>query len=103
MLLVREIMFCKPGKVKALTGKFLEMNEIGKKFGMPPMRVMTDFAAERFWMLVGEMEVESVAEFEQWMTASTADPTVQKEFEAAMQGYHDLVVSGRREIYKIEG
>lgn len=103
MLLVREIMYCKPGKVKALTEKFLKMNEIGKKVGMPPMRIMTDFSAERFWMLVGEMEVESVAEFEKWMTASTDDPKVLKEFEAVMQGYHDLVDSGRREIYRIEG
>ena len=103
MLLVREIMYCKPGKVKALTEKFLKMNEIGKKIGMPPMRIMTDFAAERFWMLVGEMEVESVVEFEKWMQAPTDDPKVLKEFEAAMQGYHDLVESGRREIYKIEG
>ncbi|HKI95178.1 MAG TPA: hypothetical protein VJ992_07790 [Gemmatimonadales bacterium] len=103
MLLVREIMFCKPGKVKALTEKFLKMNEIGKKIGMPPMRVMTDFAAERFWMLVGEMEVESVAEFENWMGASSSHPEVMKEFEAVMKDYHDLVVSGRREIYKIEG
>ena len=26
-----------------------------------------------------------------------------KEFERIMQGYHDLVESGRREIYKLEG
>jgi len=26
----------------------------------------------------------------------------QKEFEAIMKGYHDLVEYGRREIYKIE-
>jgi hypothetical protein len=26
-----------------------------------------------------------------------------KEFQDAMQGYHDLIVEGRREIYMIEG
>jgi hypothetical protein len=26
-----------------------------------------------------------------------------KEFEKAMEGYHDLVVKGKREIYRIEG
>ena len=26
-----------------------------------------------------------------------------KEFENIMKGYHDLVESGRREIYKLEG
>src|SRR5437016_12134362 len=65
MFLVREIMFCKPGKVRPLVEKFLAMNRIGAKSGMPKMRVMTDFCAERYWMLVAEMEVESMEEFEQ--------------------------------------
>src|SRR5256885_12080659 len=69
MFLVREIMFCKPGKVRPLVEKFLAMNRIGAKSGMPKMRVMTDFCAERYWMLVAEMEVESMDEFEQ-MTRS---------------------------------
>lgn len=103
MIVVREIMFCKPGKVKALVDKFLTMNAIGKKIGMPPMRVMTDFAAERYWMLVGEMEVSSVAEFEKWMQGPADHPEVMKEFETVMKDYHELVVSGRREIYKLEG
>ncbi len=103
MLLVREVMFCKPGKVKALVQKFLKMNEIGAKVGMPPMRVLTDFSAERYWMLVAEMEVESLAEFEKWMQAPGDDPEVAKEFEGVMADYHDLVESGRREIYRIEG
>jgi hypothetical protein len=31
------------------------------------------------------------------------DPEVTKQYEEIMKGYHDLVESGRREIYKIEG
>ena len=103
MLLVREVFFCKPGKVKALVEKFLKMNELGRKIGMPEMRIMTDFSAERYWMLVAEMEVESVGEFEKWMQASVEDPEVQKGFEAVMKDYHELVEGGRREIYRIEG
>ena len=33
MLLIREIMYCKPGKVRPLVDKFLKMNELGKKIG----------------------------------------------------------------------
>lgn len=104
MLLVREIMFCKPGKVKPLVEKFLAMNKIGRQIGMPPMRVMTDLSAERYWMLVAEMEVESLDQFEKFMQGpGDADPDVMKQFEAIMSDYHDLVESGRREIYRIEG
>ena len=103
MLLVREVMFCKPGKVRPLVEKFLAMNKLGPKVGVPKMRVMTDFCAERYWTLVAEMEVANVEEFERAMSGAGQSKEDQKEFEAIMKGYHDLVEYGRREIYKIEG
>lgn len=103
MLLVREVMYCKPGKVRPLVEKFLAMNKLGKKAGMPTMRVMTDFCAERYWTLVAEMEVKSVDEFERLMQGSGQNSEDMKEMEKLMQGYHELVEYGRREIYKIEG
>jgi hypothetical protein len=102
MLLIREIMYCKPGKVRPLVEKFLAMNKLGVKAGMPPMRVMTDFSAERYWMLVGEMEVESLAAFEKMMSGEGMSEADGKEMENLMKGYHDLVDHGRREIYKLE-
>jgi len=57
MFLIREIMYCKPGKVRAMVEKFVAMSKISEKAGMPRMRVMTDFAAERYWTVVAEMEV----------------------------------------------
>jgi len=103
MLLVREIMYCKPGKVRPLVEKFQAMNKLGAKSGMPPMRIMTDFTGERYWTLVAEMEVESLDEFERLMQGIGQSEEDQKEFEKIMKGYHDLVESGRREIYRIEG
>lgn len=102
MMLIREVMYCKPGKVRALVEKFKAMNEVSVKAGAPPMRIMTDFCAERFWMLVGEMEVESVDAFEEMMQGTGQSAATMKAFEAVMKDYHDLVVSGRREIYRIE-
>jgi len=102
MLLVREVMYCKHGKVRPLVEKFLAMNKLGPKAGMPRMRVMTDFCAERYWTLVAEMEVASVEEFERAMSGAGQSKEDEKEFEAIMKGYHDLVEYGRREIYKIE-
>jgi len=102
MYLIREIMYCKPGKVKAMTEKFVAMSKLSEKVGMPRMRIMTDFCAEQYWTLVGEMEVEDLAEFEKMMAAPQGSNDDMKKFEEIMKGYHDLVDHGKREIYKIE-
>ncbi len=105
MLLVREIMYCKPGKVKPLVEKFLAMNKLGPRLGMPAMKVMTDLSAERFWTVVAEMEVPNLDAFEKMFAgqAEGHDPEAAKQMEEIMKGYHDLVAKGRREIYKLEG
>jgi hypothetical protein len=103
MLLIREIMYCKPGKVRPMVEKFLAMSKLGVKMGMPPMQVMTDFCAERYWTIVAQMEVASVEEFERMMQGGGQDAAAMKEMEALMKDYHELVESGRREIYRIEG
>src|SRR5690349_4843443 len=105
MYLVREIMYCQPGKVRPMVEKFLKMSAIGEKSGMPKMRVMTDFVAERYWMLVAEMEVESLDEFEKMMSGATGGGSSEdmKAMEEIMRDYHALVQSGKREVYRIEG
>lgn len=98
MLLIREIMYCKPGKVRPLVEKFLAMSKLGERKGRGKMRVMTDVSAERYWTLVAEMEVPSMEAF----MAMGQDDEDAEAFEEIMEGYHDLVESGRREIYTIE-
>ena len=102
MLVIRELMYCKPGKVKPLVEKFKAMNKIGEKSGMPKMRILTDFAAERYWTVVSEMEVPSLEAFEKMMSGEGMSEADGKAFEEIMKGYHDLVDHGRREIYKLE-
>jgi hypothetical protein len=102
MYLIRDIMYCKPGKVRAMTDKFLAMSKLGAKVGMPPMRIMTDFCAERYWTVVAEMEVADLASFEKMMSSPQGSPEDLKKFEDLMKGYHDLVDHGKREIYKLE-
>lgn len=102
MLLIREIMYCKPGKVRPMVDKFLKMSKLNEKLGMGKMRVMTDFCAERYWTIVSEFEVPSMQAFETMMQGDGQNAEDMKEFENIMKGYHDLVEYGRREIYKIE-
>jgi len=103
MLLVREVFSCKPGKVRPLVEKFLAMNKLSVKAGMPKMRIVTDFAGADYWTLVAEMEVKDMAEFEKMMSGAGQKEADMKEMETLMKGYHDFVDHGRREIYKIEG
>ena len=103
MFLIRDIMYCKPGKVRPMVEKFVAMSGLGERLGMPRMRVMTDFSAERYWTVVAEMEVSDLRAFEQMMASPQGSAEDLKQFEEIMKGYHDLVDHGKREIYKVEG
>jgi hypothetical protein len=104
MYIVRDIMYCKPGKVRPMVEKFLAMSKLSERIGMPKMRIMTDMCAEQYWTLVSEMEVPNLKAFEDMMAAPPgASDADMKEFENIMKGYHDLVDRGKREIYKLEG
>jgi hypothetical protein len=102
MYLIREVMYCKPGKVRPMVEKFLAMSKLQQKAGWSGMRVMTDFAAERYWMIVAEFEVPDLAKFEASMRGEGMSEEIGKEMEKLMKGYHDLIDHGKREIYKIE-
>jgi hypothetical protein len=99
MLLVRDIFYCKPGKVRPMVEKFLAMRKLGQAKGMGSMRVLTDLSSERYWTVVSEIEVESLEKF----MAMGQDPEEMKAMGKIMEGYHDLVDHGRREIYTVEG
>ena len=98
MFLVRDIMYCKPGKARPMVAKFLAIGKLSEKMGFGAMRVMTDISAERYWTVVSEMEVSSLEEF----TEMSRKSMEVKEFQDAMKDYHDLVDHGRREIYMVE-
>ena len=98
MFLVRDIMYCKPGKARPMVEKFLALGKLGEKMGFASMRIMTDVSAERYWTVVSEMEVPSLEQF----TEMSRKSMEVKEFQETMRGYHDLVDHGRREIYMIE-
>jgi len=100
MYLVREITYCKPGKVRPMIEKSLAMSKLMAQHGMGTMRVLTDFAAEQYWTIVSEYEVESLDTI---MSMDGMPPEAVKQMEELMKDYHDLVDHGRREIFKIEG
>jgi len=98
MLMIRDIMYCKPGKVRPLVEKFLAMARYSDELGWGSVRVMTDVSAERFWTVVAEIEAPTLEDF----MKMGAEEEGRKRMAEIMEGYHDLVDHGRREIYTIE-
>jgi len=98
MFVIRDIMYCKPGQARPMVNKFLELGKLLKKNGIGPMRVMTDLAAERYWTVVSEIEVGNLEEYANMSRETMKD----KKFQKVMKDYHDLIQSGRREIFVLE-
>ena len=98
MFMVREVLNCNPGKVGELVKKFRALGEVMQAMGHKPFRIYTDVAGAPFWTLVLEREYASLDEAPALESKVMSDARAQ----AAMAGYHDLVSSGRREIYKVE-
>ncbi len=98
MYVIREVLHCKPGKVRQMVEKFRAISHALKEMGHEPMRLLTDVTGEPFWTIVAEANVEKVDDFfvvEQKLMANESLRTT-------MADYHDLVESGRREIYRVE-
>ena len=98
MFIVREVMRCKPGKVREIVKRFKALNDLAPKVGAKPFRIMTDVSGAPFWTVVAETEVEGVDAFFAMMERVGKNEEVGK----IMAGYHDFVEHGRREVYRVE-
>lgn len=98
MYVIREVMNCRPGKVRDMVGKFRSISMVLKEMGQEPLRILTDVAGEPFWTVVAEAKVEKIEDFFAMEERLRANESLQR----IMADYHDLVDRGRREIYRIE-
>lgn len=98
MYAIREIVHCRPGQVRGLVAKFKNLGGVMQRMGFKPFRILTDVSGEQFWTVVAELEVGSLNDFLEMENKVMADPEAGR----TMTGYHDLVESGRREIYRVE-
>jgi hypothetical protein len=98
MYVIREVLHCKPGKVRQMAEKLRQISAVLKDMGQEPMRLLTDVTGEPFWTLVAEAKVEKIDDFFAMEQALMTNETLRK----TMADYHDLVESGRREILRIE-
>ena len=97
MYVVRDVFRCKPGKAKELVEKFrktIPSMEAHDRFAN--VRIMVDAVAD-YWTVVLESDVETLADFERHQAEYGARPEVRE----AMAGYMDLVLEGKREIFRL--
>ena len=98
MYVIREVLHCKPGKVRQMVEKFKVISSVLTELGHEPLRLLTDVSGEPFWTVVAEAKAETIDQFlgveEQLMANET--------LRSAMADYHDLVENGRREVYRVE-
>lgn len=78
--------------------KFRAMSNVLEDMGQEPLRLLTDVTGEPFWTIVAEAKVERVDDFFTVEQKLMANESVRN----TMANHHDLVESGRREIYRIE-
>ena len=99
MYVIREVLNCKPGKVRQMVEKFRSISTVLKEeMGQEPLRVLTDVTGEPYWTIVAETRVERIDDFFAMEQNLMTNETLRK----TMADYHDLVDRGRREIYRLE-
>jgi hypothetical protein len=98
MYVIREVLHCKPGRVRLMVDKLRVISTVLKDMGHEPMRLLTDVSGEPFWTVIAEASVERIEDFFAVEQTLTANETLRK----TMADYHELVENGRREIYRIE-
>jgi hypothetical protein len=98
MYVIREVLNCKPGKVRQMVEKFKSISRALQEMGQEPLRVLTDVTGEPYWTIVAEARVEKIDDFFAMEQKLATNDTLR----TTMADYHDLVDRGRREIYRLE-
>jgi len=63
MYVIREVLHCKPGKVRQMVEKFQAISTVLTELGHEPLRLLTDVTGEPFWTIVAEARVPTVDDF----------------------------------------
>ena len=95
MIIVHDIFVCKPGNASKLAKLFKEV--MTDNPGMT--HIMTDLVGE-YNKVVMVSEYENLTAYEQSFQKYMQDSEEMRKMKEKMQGYHDLYMSGSREIYQ---
>jgi heme-degrading monooxygenase HmoA len=95
MIIVHDIFICKPGNASKLAKMFKEAMSGNNEL----VNIMTDMTGQ-FNKVVMVSRYESLAAYEQSFEKYKQQSEEMKKMNDAMAGYHDMYLTGSREIYQ---
>lgn len=96
MIIVHDIFVCKPGMASKLAKMFKE----GMAGGGEQVYIMTDMTGE-YNKVVMVTTYENLAAYEKSFEKYMHPDEEMKKSQEKMAGYHDMYLTGRREIYRV--
>jgi heme-degrading monooxygenase HmoA len=96
MIIVHDIFICKPGQASKFAKLFKEMMADNDEL----VNIMTDVTGD-FNKVVMVTKYDSLTAYEQSFQKYLEGSDEMKKMKEKMQGYHDMYLTGSREIYKV--
>src|SRR6478735_3825104 len=96
MIIVHDIFICKPGNASKFAKLFKEVMADNKEL----VHIMSDVTGQ-FNKVVMVTQYDSLAAYEQSFQKYMQDSEEMKKMKEKMQGYHDMYLTGSREIYQV--
>lgn len=96
MIIVHDIFICKPGQASKFAKSFKEIMAGNDEL----VNIMTDMTGN-FNKVVMVTKHDSLTAYEQSFQKYTQDSEEMKEMKEKMVGYHNMYLTGSREIYQV--
>jgi hypothetical protein len=96
MIIVHDIFICKPGNASKLAKMFREAMEGNEEL----VNIMTDMTGQ-YNRVIMVSQYENLTAYEQSWDKYMQNSEEMKRMQEKMQGYHDMFLTGSREIYKV--
>ena len=96
MIIVHDIFICKPGQASKLAKLFKEVMGNDEEL----VSIMTDMTGE-FNRVVMVTKYDNLAAYEQNFQKYMQDSDEMKKMKEKMKGYHDMYLTGSREIFQV--
>src|SRR5690349_20908475 len=97
MIIVHDIFICKPGFASKLAKKFKEAMAGNSELA----HIMTDMTGQ-YNKVVMVTQYDNLSAYEKNFEKYMQQSEEMKKMMEAMEGYHDMYLTGSREIYKIQ-
>lgn len=96
MIIVHDIFVCKPGNASKLAKMFKEAMEGNEEL----VNILTDMTGQ-FNRVIMVSQYENLTAYEQSWEKYMQNSEEMKKMQEKMKGYHDMFLTGSREIYKV--